>query len=66
MNPASVIMYQSYPTVEMFVSAYILGFPFDIIHAASTFFFLLLLAKPIQEKLKRMKIKYGILEKKRE
>ena len=66
MNPASVIMYQSYPTWEMFASAYVLGFPFDIIHAASTFLFLMLMAKPVQEKLQRIKTKYGILEKKRE
>ncbi len=38
------------------------GFPFNMIHAASTVFFLLFLARPMEKKLERIKKKYGILE----
>lgn len=62
MNPASVLIYQSAPSWEMFVSAYALGLPLDLIHAAATVLFLWLLAVPMSEKLERLKIKYGLLE----
>lgn len=35
------------------------GAAFNLIHAASTFIFLLLLAKPVLNKLRRIKLKYG-------
>lgn len=62
MNPASVLMYQDHPTMEMFFVAYALGVPFDLVHAAATVFFLLLVAEPMLEKLERIKIKYGLIE----
>lgn len=62
MNPASVIMWQEYPTREMFAAAYISGIPFDIIHAEATVFFLWFTAEPMVEKLTRVKIKYGLAE----
>ena len=36
-------------------------FPFDLIHAASTVFFLWILAEPMLEKLDRIKVKYGLI-----
>ena len=63
MNPASVIMYQETPTFDMILSAYIMGFPFDLLHAVSTIFFLWFLVKPMTEKIERVKIKYGLVSK---
>ncbi|MDD6071855.1 MAG: ATP-binding cassette domain-containing protein [Clostridiales bacterium] len=59
MNPASVIMYQDNVNVEMIIAACGMGLPFDVIHGASTAVFLLIGAKPILEKLARVKKKYG-------
>ena len=42
---------------------YISGIPYDIIHAASTVIFLIVLAKPMLTKLDRVKKKYGLLLK---
>ncbi len=61
MNPASVIMWQHNPTAQMILSSYAVGLPFDIIHAASTAFFLWFISEPMFEKLERIKIKYNIL-----
>ena len=49
-------------TKEMIYSAYLVGFPVDLIHAMSTALFLWLLAEPMAEKLERIKTKYGLLE----
>lgn len=62
MNPATVIMYYDYPTWPMFLSAYLLGFPFDLVHASATVIFLWLIGQPMLEKLERIKIKYGLIE----
>ena len=62
MNPSSVLMWQSKPTAAMFVSAYLMGIPFDLIHAAATVFFLWFLSVPMIEKLDRIKVKYGLVE----
>ena len=60
MNPASVIMWQS--NINMVLSSYVMGMPFDFIHAVSTVFFLFFAAEPMLEKLERIKIKYGLIE----
>ncbi|MGN0178023.1 MAG: energy-coupling factor transporter ATPase [Monoglobaceae bacterium] len=62
MNPSSVIMWQEKPTAQMIVSAYAMGLPFDLIHAASTAFFLWFISEPMIEKLERVKLKYGLLD----
>ena len=46
MNPASVIMWQSNININMVLSSYVMGMPFDFIHAVSTVFFLFLAAEP--------------------
>jgi len=62
MNPASVLMYYNNPTWPMFLSAYLLGFPFDLIHAFATAIFLWFISQPMLEKLDRIKLKYGMIE----
>ncbi len=62
MNPASVLMWQPHPTWEMIVSAYAMGLPSDLIHSASTVFFLWFAAEPMIDKLERIKSKYGIMK----
>lgn len=62
MNPASVIMWQSNINIKMVMSSYLMGMPFDFIHAVSTVFFLFFAAEPMLEKLERIKIKYGLIE----
>lgn len=61
MNPASVLtLYGSETTLSELAAAYISGFPFDLIHAVSTFIFMFVLYKPFCDKLLRVKTKYGL------
>lgn len=48
---------------QLLASYWISGIPFDLVHAAATVFFLYVLAQPMVEKLDRIKIKYGLVEK---
>lgn len=63
MNPASVLMYQSNPNWNMIITAYITGVPADAVHAMATVLFLWFLSEPMLEKLDRVKVKYGLMEK---
>ena len=63
MNPASVFMYQPNVNWKMILSAYITGVPADAVHALATVMFLWFLSEPMLEKLDRVKVKYGLLEK---
>lgn len=63
MNPASVLMFQTRPTWEMFLLSYLQGLPFDLIHGGATALFLYLAGIPVLEKLERIKRKYGLLVK---
>lgn len=63
MNPASVIMWQENINLEMILSACFAGIPFDLIHALSTAFFLWFISGPMIDKLERIKIKYGLIER---
>ena len=63
MNPASVIMYQANPSKEMIALAYIMGVPFDVIHGLATAFFLWFVSEPMIDKLERIKVKYGLVER---
>jgi energy-coupling factor transport system ATP-binding protein len=62
LNPAMVLMYQPNPTREMFLLAYLQGIPFDLIHAAASALFTLIISQTMLEKLERVKIKYGFPE----
>jgi energy-coupling factor transport system ATP-binding protein len=62
MNPSFVIIYQGAPTRDMFLAVYLQGIPFDLVHAAATVAFLLIISQPMLEKLDRIKVKYGLIE----
>ncbi len=62
MNPSFVIQYNDHPTLPMFIAAYLTGFPFDLVQAAATVFFLWFISRPMLEKLDRIKVKYGLVE----
>lgn len=49
-------------TPEMLLASYASALIPDLIHAGATVVFLLILAKPMMEKLERIKTKYGIIE----
>ena len=55
MNTSTVLMYQENVNLEMILASYAMGFPYDAIHAVSTFVFLWLGARPMLEKLDRVK-----------
>jgi len=61
MNPAQVLIYQGNPNLAMFIAAYVQGIPFDLIHAAATVTFLTILARPMLDKLDRIKHKHGLM-----
>ena len=61
MNPAALFMSVYEFTWSGLLAVYISGVPVDLVHAASTFIFLWLGARPLLEKLQRIKIKYGLL-----
>ena len=55
-------MYSQSVTWNALLAVYASGFPFNLIHAAGTAVFLLLLKKPVLSKLRRIKIKYGMMD----
>jgi energy-coupling factor transport system substrate-specific component len=57
---ASVIFSPSASRSEL-LAIYLSGAPFNLVHAVSTVVFLALLARPMLEKLERIKKKYGLL-----
>lgn len=61
MNPAAVLILQPHPTWEMLLVSWSFGLPFDLLHAASTVLFLLLLSSPILAKMERVKTKFGLM-----
>ncbi len=63
MNPASIIMVQNKITLEMILSACLVGMPFDLVHGISTAFFLWFISEAMIDKLERIKIKYGLIER---
>lgn len=60
MDMWSVIWYSGSINIEMYISAVMLALPHTVLYAVSNFAFLWLTAKPIGEKIERVKIKYGI------
>ena len=63
MNPSTVIMSQDRLNFAMIKAAYISGIPFDLVHAASTAFFLWFISESMIDKLDRIKVKYGLIDK---
>ena len=62
LNPTSVWMYQSRPTLKMILATFVTGLPADAVHAMATVFFLWFLSESMLEKLDRVKVKYGLIE----
>ena len=62
LNPTSVWMYQSRPTLKMILTTFVTGLPADAVHAMATVFFLWFLSESMLEKLDRVKVKYGLIE----
>lgn len=61
MNPAALFMSVYEITWEGLLAIYISGVPVDLVHASSTFIFLWFGAKPLLEKLQRIKVKYDLM-----
>ena len=62
LNPASVLLLQNTLTRQTVLLAYLQGLPMDLVHAIATVTFIIILAKPMLEKLDRIKTKYGLVE----
>jgi len=60
MDVWTVLWYNGELRWDMYLSALVTAIPYTISYAASNVVFLLLLGKPLGEKLKRMKVKYGV------
>ncbi len=61
LDTGSLLMYSQDVTVSALLAMYASGFAFNLVHAAGTAVFLLLLKKPVLSKLRRIKIKYGMM-----
>ncbi len=61
-NFGNVMMTYPQPSWKLFKTSMLMGAPFDLIHAVSTAFFLLVAFPLISEKLERIKTKYGLLK----
>ena len=61
MNPAAMFMSIGQPNWKTLLAYYISGVPVDLIKGVSTFIFLWIGARPMLEKLTRIKIKYGLI-----
>lgn len=57
-------MNQTSLTLATFIPYYVSGLPVDLVHASATAFFLFFIAKPMIEKLERIKVKYGLIQQK--
>ncbi len=62
MNPSSLLLWQPNPSKAEILSSFVLGAPFDIIHALSTALFLWFGGEAVLEKLERVKTKYGLMQ----
>ncbi|MDB7894813.1 ECF transporter S component, partial [Flavonifractor plautii] len=63
MNPASALTWVGELNEKVLLTYYISGLPFDCIQAAATWLFLWFGAEPMLEKLDRVKVKYGVVER---
>ena len=62
LDTGSLLMYSQELSWKALLAMYASGFTFNLIHASGTVVFLLLLQKPVLSKLRRIKIKYGMLQ----
>lgn len=61
-NINALLMFTSKFSWKALMATYAAGVWFDLVHAAATVFFLFIMARPMIEKLDRIKIKYGLIE----
>ncbi len=61
MDTSSLFMMSSEISAKGLIAMFASGFVFNLIHASSTVVFLLVLARPVLKKLKRIKVKYGLM-----
>jgi energy-coupling factor transport system substrate-specific component len=62
LDTAANMMFISAMTPESIIATYLTGIPFNLVHGTATIFFLAVLAKPMVEKLNRIKKKYGLVQ----
>ncbi len=62
LNVGSLLMYMPHPKGGALISTLLLGLPLDILHGASTVFFLYTCAPAMIEKIERIKHKFGIFK----
>jgi len=62
MNPGAMFMSIGTPNWQTLLAYYISGVPVDLVKGVSTFLFLWIGARPMLEKLQRIKVKYGLIE----
>lgn len=60
MDTSAVLLSTNAVSFSMLLAAYGAGFLFNLIHGVSTLLFIVVLAKPVLNKLYRMKKKYGV------
>ena len=60
MDTSTFLMYSSELTVGGLIATCVSGFPYNLVHAASTVVFLWVLYRPMAEKLQRVRLKYGM------
>jgi len=63
-NIGAAMMWHADFNLQLLLAFYATGFPFDLAHAIATVLFLFILARPMIEKLDRVKVKYGMVEMK--
>ncbi len=61
LDTGSLLMYSQDVSIAALTAMYASGFSFNLVHAAGTVLFLLLLKGPVLSKLRRIKIKYGMM-----
>lgn len=61
-NIGALFMTTPHFTWQGLLAMYISAIPMDLVHAVATVVFLLVLSKPMIEKLERIKVKYGLIE----
>lgn len=64
LDTAALTMFSSTMSKEALLATYLSGVPFNLVHAVSTVIFLAILARPMIEKLERVKKKYGLYARK--
>ena len=62
MNTSMVVLYEPKPSFPLVLASCAVGFPFDLVHAVSTVFFLWFAGEATCEKLERVKVKYGLYD----